>query len=124
MRKHFSPTSMLFILLAIGCWFTSSPTTRAEATGANAAEVKPAASLEKIAIITKGARVEIAEHLAKGKITVVDFYADWCGPCRVISPTLEKLANQDADVFLRKVNIVKWGSPVAEQYKINSIPRI
>lgn len=74
--------------------------------------------------ITHGSRVEIAKHLVSGQVTVIDFYADWCGPCRMISPYLEKLAKDDPDVVLRKVDIVKWGTPVAEQYQITSIPRI
>jgi thiol-disulfide isomerase/thioredoxin len=82
-------------------------------------------STRKVARINNaGASVDVSKSLVAGKVTIVDFYADWCGPCRAISPTLEKLAESDADVYLRKVDIRQWGSPVAEQYHINSIPRV
>lgn len=71
-----------------------------------------------------GSRVDIRKHLVPGKVTIVDFYADWCGPCRAIAPFLEGLAGNDPDVYLRKVDIKDWHSPVAQQYAIRSIPRI
>lgn len=84
-----------------------------------------AEGIRKIEKINRnGQRVDIRRHLVPGKVTIVDFYADWCGPCRQITPFLEDLAKNDPDVYLRKVDIDRWGSPVAEQHKINSIPRI
>jgi thioredoxin-like negative regulator of GroEL len=83
-----------------------------------------AAAVKSIETITHGNTVEIARHLVRGKVTVVDFYADWCGPCRVISPYLEQLVNTDHDVVLRKVDVVRWNSPVAQQYGVNAIPHI
>ncbi len=81
-------------------------------------------SAEPVKTITKGSAVDISKHIVKGQITIVDYYADWCGPCKAIGPHLEKMAKEDPDVVLRKVDIVNWGSPVAKQYKINSIPYI
>lgn len=75
-------------------------------------------------VIARGNTVNLEEHLVPGKVTIVDFYADWCGPCRAISPFLDKLAKSDSDVVVRKVDIIKWGTPVTQQYGINSIPHI
>jgi len=71
-----------------------------------------------------GQQVDLRAFMPPGKITIVDFYADWCGPCRQISPHLERLAQSDPDVVLVKVDIVEWGTPVTRQYGINSVPNI
>ncbi|HEY0368626.1 MAG TPA: thioredoxin family protein [Chthoniobacterales bacterium] len=77
-----------------------------------------------IDLITKGSQVDVSKHLVSGLVTIVDYYADWCGPCKQISPVLEQLAKSDPEIALRKVDIVNWSSPVAQQYQIHSIPRI
>ncbi len=59
----------------------------------------------------------------RGKITIVDFYADWCGPCRKIGPVLEKIAASNPDIALQKVNIDKHRDLVQE-YNITGIPHI
>src|SRR5882724_11064503 len=58
-----------------------------------------------------------------GKITIVDFYADWCGPCRRISPVLKRLAEENPNIVLQKVNIDKQRD-LAKEYNVTAIPRI
>lgn len=79
---------------------------------------------QAVAVISHGSAVDITRHLALGNVTIVDFYADWCGPCKKISPSLEQLANSDPEVALRKIDIVNWNTPVVNQYKIHSIPHV
>ena len=55
----------------------------------------------------------------KGKF-LVDFYADWCGPCRAMHPTLEKF-KESSDVPLIKVDVDKE-SEIAKKYGIRGIP--
>ncbi len=44
------------------------------------------------------------EEVAKG-VSVVDFYADWCGPCKMIGPILEEISSERDDVKIVKVNV-------------------
>jgi len=75
-------------------------------------------------VISHGAQVDINQHLASGNVTVVEFYADWCGPCRRLSPSLEQMASSDPEIALRKIDIVNWRTPVAQQFKIHSIRQV
>ncbi|MEM1359535.1 MAG: thioredoxin [Bacteroidota bacterium] len=62
--------------------------------------------------------------VASGKPFVLDFYADWCGPCQVLLPTVEKLAEEFSDeVEIVKVNIDQQRA-LAEKFQVRSIPSI
>jgi thiol-disulfide isomerase/thioredoxin len=79
---------------------------------------------QQVEVISHGAQVDIAQHLALGNVTVVDFYADWCGPCKQLSPSLEQMASTDPEIALRKIDIVNWNTAVVKQYNIRSIPQV
>jgi thioredoxin 1 len=79
---------------------------------------------QPVEVISHGEQVDINQHLALGNVTVVDFYADWCGPCRRLTPSLEQMAMSDPQVALRKIDIVNWRTPVAQQFNIHSIPQV
>ena len=62
--------------------------------------------------------------LKADKPVLVDFYADWCGPCRMLAPTIEKLAKQyEGRVAVCKVNVDHLGQ-VAGRYGIQGIPAV
>lgn len=73
--------------------------------------------------ITRGDRVDILRHLVDGKATVVAFCAQWAEDCRSVTQFLDHLAREDADVAVRRVDILRWKSPVADQYDITRIPQ-
>lgn len=54
---------------------------------------------------------------------VVDFFADWCGPCKMLSPVLEKLDSMNPDVVFYKVNIDENPS-LADEFEVRSIPNV
>jgi thioredoxin 1 len=54
---------------------------------------------------------------------LVDFYAEWCGPCRMISPVLEELAKETPDARIVKVD-VDQASQLAARYGVSSIPNL
>lgn len=62
------------------------------------------------------------ETIKKG-IVLVDFFADWCGPCKMLSPIIEELSNEMNDVHFVKINIDE-SSEIANSYGIRSIPTL
>ena len=71
-----------------------------------------------------GRPVDHSELITPGKITVVDFYADWCGPCNQLAPYLDALAKGDSNIVLKKVNIENWRSQIAQKYNVKSVPNV
>lgn len=65
------------------------------------------------------------EFIFKGKVpAIVDFYADWCGPCRKVAPIMEKLANEyDGKLIIYKVN-VDHAKDLAAVFQVSSIPTV
>ena len=55
------------------------------------------------------------------KVVMLDFYADWCGPCNMVAPLVAELAEENPDYCIGKVN-VDDDPELAGQYKVMSIP--
>ncbi len=72
-----------------------------------------------VAIISKnGESVRVKDHIKEGGVTVIDFYAPWCKPCREVDHHMKEVLKQHDDVALRKVNIVDWDSAAAQQHLV------
>lgn len=64
------------------------------------------------------------EVIANDKLTIVDFWAEWCGPCRAIGPVVEELAKEyEGQVKVGKLNVDN-NPDVSVKYGITSIPAI
>jgi len=70
-----------------------------------------------------GEAVKVEEHRVEGKVTVIDFGAEWCGPCRQVDDMMLRLMRKAKDVALRKIDVVDWDTPVAKAY-LNKAPEL
>lgn len=63
-----------------------------------------------------GESFELADVLAEGRITVIDFWADWCHPCEHIDELLRELASRHPELAVRRVEVPSADTPVAEAH--------
>lgn len=59
--------------------------------------------------------------LVKEGVTLVDFYAEWCGPCKMLGPVLEEIANDRGDFKIVKIDVDKHDD-LARKYGVMSVP--
>lgn len=64
---------------------------------------------------------ELDKH--PNKQIIVDFWADWCGPCKAVSPMLDEIEKENDDVVLLKVNVDE-NNALASSFLIQSIPTL
>lgn len=64
-----------------------------------------------------------AEVLNSDKPVLVDFYADWCGPCKMMAPVVDQIAEENDDIKVGKIN-VDDEQDLASKYGVMSIPTI
>jgi len=65
---------------------------------------------------------DFAEKISKGKV-LIKYEADWCGPCRMITPVIEELSNEMKDIKFYKLD-VDQSPDVASQYDVMGIPTL
>lgn len=63
----------------------------------------------------------INEIINKKGYVLVDFYADWCGPCRMLAPILDEIAEEENNLIIGKINVDDDGN-LAYKYDVSSIP--
>lgn len=101
---------------------TSQPTSQPAADGHDHGHdhaAKPAgaaAGVDIITVVEDGSDREPSEHLAKGRFTVVDFYAPWCKPCKTLEEKLVKLAAGRSDLAIRRFGFNEWEDPLAKRW--------
>ena len=64
-----------------------------------------------------------AEILQADKPALVDFYAVWCGPCKMMSPVVDQIAEENDDIVVGKVDVDE-AEEITEKYGISSIPTL
>lgn len=63
------------------------------------------------------------EELMEADFAVIDFYAEWCGPCRMLLPIVEKMAEEHPEFNLYKLNIDDFAD-LAEKHNVQSVPTV
>ncbi len=66
---------------------------------------------------------EFQELLSQNEVVFVDFFATWCGPCKMLAPIIEQLADKHPEVKVVKID-VDQEPPLAMQYQVQSIPTL
>ena len=64
-----------------------------------------------------------SEVLNSNKPVLLDFYADWCGPCRMVGPIVSEIANERSDVKVGKINVDEQ-LELAAQFQVMNIPML
>lgn len=76
-----------------------------------------------MSVITLGKDNFKENVLDNANVAVVDFYADWCGPCKMMAPVVAAIAEENPDITVGKINTDEQHG-LAEEYSIFSIPTI
>ncbi len=64
------------------------------------------------------------QHQTKNKVVLVDFWASWCAPCRMMAPVLNEIANElTGNAHVGKVNVEEYQS-LSQKYKVRGIPTL
>ncbi|MEF9971322.1 MAG: thioredoxin [Oscillospiraceae bacterium] len=64
-----------------------------------------------------------AEVISSDKPVLVDFWASWCGPCRMLSPLVDEISDERSDIKVCKINVDEEGE-LAERFSVMSIPTL
>lgn len=61
------------------------------------------------------------EVMESEKVVLLDFYADWCGPCRMVGPIVEEIAEENENIKVGKINVDEQPA-LAARFQVSSIP--
>ena len=77
---------------------------------------------------SEGEKIDVAKTVVPGKITVLDYWAEWCSPCHLVDIRLQHLVLSDPNLAVRRVNIGKWDNPAAAQatseFRVEALPYV
>lgn len=85
---------------------------------------QPPARADVVALVSDGRDLPALEpHLVANKVTVFDFHAAWCPPCRKVDEHLYPILAQRSDIALRKIDVGSWDTPVAARW-LDGVPEL
>ncbi|KAK6198512.1 thioredoxin [Scheffersomyces amazonensis] len=74
-------------------------------------------------VATIASKQEFTEALQHDGLVVVDFFATWCGPCKMIAPLLDKFSKEYTTAKFIKVDVDQFGE-IAQEYEVSSMPTV
>ncbi len=74
-------------------------------------------------MLIEGDSTNITQILSSNTLLVLDFYAPWCGPCKMLSPVIHQLSDENTDVNFIKIN-VDANPMIAKYFNITSLPTV
>jgi thiol:disulfide interchange protein len=110
--RRLAPAGVLVLVLTMAC-------------GPGPAPVAPAPPPDKVVQVNAtGAPVDLASILVPDHVTVVDFWATWCGGCAVVDAKLTAAIADVPAVVVRKIDIGDGDTAVARQHKVGALPHV
>ena len=98
--------------------------TAGDGGGSYVPDVATPTGADVITVVSDGSDYpDLARAVVTGKVTIVDFYADWCMPCRAVDEHVKKRMVDRKDLAYRRFNIVDWDSPLAQRH-LNGVPQL
>lgn len=73
--------------------------------------------------VLKVTRDNFSDVKNSDKTVLLDFYADWCGPCRMVGPIVDEIAQENPDILVGKINVDEE-SELAQAFSVMSIPTL
>ncbi len=121
--------SLVGICYLVGCMNQKEPVVDQKKPAVEQVQEQPVEVKQAVAVTTSFGRgvhhatdVDFDQYLQAGKPVVIDFHATWCGPCKTMSPLVDRLEKEFGDkVIFVKIDVDKAKS-LAQRYKVSAMP--